>query len=139
MGTIKFVRPEEASWIDRSKFGDAAGQIIPKTNKSKVHLEGSDTEPHLFEPGFAPNTGAEPHAHGVDEVFHIIEGELHFGRQVYPVGSSVYIPAYTLYSFTAGDEGCRFLNFRARRDSSTYSKEELVEYLRAERGAVVDG
>ena len=133
MGTIKFVRPEDTQWIDRSKDTDATRQIIPSTNKSKVHLPGSETEPHLFEPGFAPNTGAAPHAHGVDEVFHIIQGELRFGQQVFPVGSSIFIPAYTLYSFTAGDEGARFLNFRPRLDRSSFTKEELVSYLRSQR------
>lgn len=132
MATIKFVRPEDAQWIERNRENDTRG-IIPSTNKSKVHLPGSATEPHLFEPGFAPNTGAAPHAHGVDEIFYILEGELRFGQQIYPVGSSIYVPAYTLYSFNAGDEGCRFLNFRPRLDRTTLTKEELLEHLRKQR------
>jgi mannose-6-phosphate isomerase-like protein (cupin superfamily) len=134
VGTIKFVRPEEAEWIDRSTYDDDPRQIIPRTNRSKVHLPGSESEPHLFEPGFAANTGAAPHAHGVDEVFHIIEGEMKFGRRTYPVGSTIFIPAYTLYSFEAGDEGCRFLNFRPRRDASTFTRQELAEHIRGQRG-----
>lgn len=130
MPAITFVRPGESTWVQRDQDSEHTASIIPRTNRTQVHLQGSDTRPHLFEPGFAPNTGPAPHAHAVDEVFYILEGELRFGRQVYPAGSTIFIPALTLYSFTAGDDGCRFLNFRARLDPRTYTPAELVEILR---------
>ena len=33
----------------------------------------------------------------------------------------------TLYGFRAGPDGCRYLNFRARADSTYFSKEHIVE------------
>jgi hypothetical protein len=48
----------------------------------------------------------------------VVEGTLHWGERVLEAGGSMFIPADTLYSFTAGAEGARLLNFRARADHS---------------------
>jgi hypothetical protein len=32
-----------------------------------------------------------------------------------------------LYAFRAGAEGCRYLNFRARADSTFFTKEDIVD------------
>jgi hypothetical protein len=44
------------------------------------------------------------------------------GSRSYPTGSAVFIPGNTLYSFRAGPEGLRFLNFRARADFTYIAK-----------------
>jgi hypothetical protein len=69
--------------------------------------------------------------HRTDEIIYVIEVELHLGARVLRAGSSVYIPANTLYSFTAGPNGLRFLNFRAVRDDSHVLKADFL----AERAA----
>jgi hypothetical protein len=43
---------------------------------------------------------------------------------------SSVLPARTLYSFTAGDEGLQFLNFRPRRDMTYITKDELMQERR---------
>ena len=55
-----------------------------------------DAEPQLFEAKYPANNKVEAHAHHVDEIVVITEGEIHFGKQVYGVGSSVFIPKMTL-------------------------------------------
>jgi hypothetical protein len=52
------------------------------------------------------------------------------GRQVLRTGSSMHIPAMTLYQFKSGPDGLHFLNFRAHRDTSYFSKDEFL----AQRG-----
>jgi hypothetical protein len=89
------------------------------------HAGGPD-QPHLFEVRFDANTLASPHAHGVDEIIVVVEGEIHFGNKVFAVGSSISIPKDTLYSFRAGPEGVTFLNFRSVRDGGVFNREQLL-------------
>src|SRR5262249_59718587 len=79
----------------------------------------------MFEVEMEPNHGPHPHAHAEDEIMFVLEGEMHFGRRVLTPGASAYIPAYTLYSFRAGPNCLRFLNFRARTASPFFTTEEL--------------
>ena len=91
------------------------------------HHPGSENEPRLFEVQYPPNAVTESHAHDADEIIVVIEGELRVGKRTYGVGSSIYIPKLTLYSFQAGPEGLRFLNFRtAASKIARISKDELV-------------
>ena len=84
----------------------------------------------LFEIRLEPNLQITTHAHADDEIIAIVEGELHVGRRVCGPGSSIFIPGNTLYGFTAGAEGCRYLNFRAQADSSYFGKDDFVEARR---------
>ncbi len=117
MATIEFIRPDDASFRPGSESAGA---------KYWVRHPGAEGPLELFEVHFEPNTGPQPHAHEVDEIIVVTEGELHFGKQVYGVGSSVRIPAMTLYSFTAGPEGAAFLNFRAESARGLIKKEDFL-------------
>lgn len=96
----------------------------------RYHL-GTDAQPQLSEITVPPGVTLPSHAHATDEIIYVTHGELHLGRQVLPAGSSVYIPGDTLYSLRAGPEGLRFLNFRPHRDSTYYTKEEVVARKRS--------
>jgi hypothetical protein len=48
------------------------------------------------------------------------------GARVLRAGSSAMIPGKTLYGFSAGADGLRFLNFRARRDATFHTKEQFM-------------
>lgn len=82
-----------------------------------VHHEGSEFTPQLMSIQFDPNDYIQPHAHRVDEIMVVLDGSARFGRQVFEQGSSVFIPAGTLYAFTAGPEGATILNFRPVKDT----------------------
>ncbi|HVF76538.1 MAG TPA: hypothetical protein VM938_15990 [Acidimicrobiales bacterium] len=90
-----------------------------------VHHPGADGELQLFEVRLLPDAVVEAHAHAVDEVIVVVEGEIVFGRRRYGPGSSVLVPGMTLYSFRAGPDGLTFLNFRGTADTSLVTKEEL--------------
>ena len=72
----------------------------------------------LFEVKFPAGYRAAPHAHEQDEVMVVLGGEMHVGRDILRPGSSVAVPAYTIYSFKAGPEGLHFMNFRPTMDIS---------------------
>lgn len=101
------------------------------SNQLRAYHAGGADEPQMFEITVQPNCGPPAHAHAEGEIMYVLEGEMHVGRRKLTPGCSVYIPGYTLYSFRAGPQGLRFLNFRARKDSGLITKDELVAMRRA--------
>lgn len=103
-----------------------------------LHL-GSESELYLHEGHLLPEAKVESHVHRTDEIIVVMEGELHLGARVLRAGSSVYVPANTLYSFRAGATGLRFLNFRAVRDDSHVLKDEFLAERAAARALKDEG
>lgn len=96
------------------------------TQDMRVCFEGNDNAPSLVEVRCSPDKPAVPHAHLVDEIVYVLEGELVVGNRHYGPGSAIYVPAETLYSFHVGPQGVRYLNFRPRRDDSYVSKDDFM-------------
>lgn len=90
-----------------------------------VHHRGSADELQLFEVDVPPGEGASRHAHEQDEIIYVLAGELRFGARMVSAGDSVYIGGRTLYSFLAGPDGARFLNFRPCLDASFITAAQL--------------
>jgi hypothetical protein len=88
------------------------------------------SEVHKPPPAGAP----APHAHDVDEIMYVLEGELILGNRHYGPGSAILVPADTLYSFAYGETGVRYLNFRARRGQRV-TKDEFMARRHARIGA----
>lgn len=91
-----------------------------------IHEPGDDETLQLFEVDFEPGCRVQLHAHDEDEIIYILRGELHFGRQVLRPGSSLFIKGKAFYSFSAGPEGLRFLNFRPRADHAYHTRGETA-------------
>lgn len=109
-----WVTPEVASQISQREL---EASII-------LHEQGGEDTLRLFEVSLLPDTVVDVHAHVEEEVIYVLEGELFVGggqRSLQP-GSSIYVAGSTLYSFRAGPEGLRFLNFRPRSDNSYIAK-----------------
>jgi hypothetical protein len=130
MAAIKFVHPstKEDFVSAADALGDEAFRLSPAERGVSLYFRhpGGPEELQLVETTFPPGAANEPHAHVVDEIIFVLEGEIRFGRRVFGVGSSVYIPKLTLYSFRAGAQGVTFLNFRACRDTSGIKKDEFL-------------
>jgi quercetin dioxygenase-like cupin family protein len=123
----RFIRAEESApkeAVDQMSEAERAVELF-------MRHPGSAHEPQLLEVRFPPGTASRPHAHEEDEIIVVLEGEARFGARVLGPGSSVFIPAMTLYAFTAGTVGVRFLSFRPRRDDSVIGKAELLARSRA--------
>jgi redox-sensitive bicupin YhaK (pirin superfamily) len=128
MGTIRIVEADAVQW---ARVGDFPGSEERFSEAelnchARVHHPGSEADPQLFELRVPPNTEIPSHAHTLGEIIYVAEGELHFGKQVLPAGSSVFIDGQTLYSFRSGPDGLRFLNFRPRQDSDYLTKDEFL-------------
>lgn len=62
------------------------------------------------------------HSHSVDELIHVLAGELWFGRHRLGPGSTVAIAADRRYGFRSGPEGFAFLNYRADASQQTIER-----------------
>jgi quercetin dioxygenase-like cupin family protein len=90
-----------------------------------THEPGLDGSLHLQEYKFLPGASVSLHAHDLPEIIYVIEGLLKVGNRMMAPGSSIYVGAETLYSFAAGDEGCRLLIFMASGIYKYFDKDAL--------------
>jgi quercetin dioxygenase-like cupin family protein len=111
-------------------------QLVPlagddESAGTRIVHAGDDGALQLQDVRYPPHSVIEPHAHRIDEIIFVTEGQLHVGAHVLVGGDSLYIPSHTLYGFRSGDDGVRFLLFRGERDSTYLSKEQLLAERRA--------
>jgi quercetin dioxygenase-like cupin family protein len=128
MGSIRFVRPEDQVFTKRE--GDAV-TYQPEGADVRGHefcyiFPGGTDELQLLEVHLPAHAEVRPHAHSLDEIIVVIEGELRFGARTCGPGSSVYIGADTLYGFRAGPEGVTYRNFRSQGGANYQSKDEFL-------------
>jgi hypothetical protein len=102
---------------------------------ARVVVAGDEATPQLLDVRYTADHVVAPHAHHEDEILFVVEGDLILGARTLHAGDAVLIPALTLYGFTSGPEGLRFLNFRPRRSAGILSKEALRVRRAERRGA----
>lgn len=130
MGKVRIHNADELIWTKiRDRAGDPPPKIYEYLAESELdssmvfHEFGSESELQLAELTFIPNAEAVIHKHDNDEIMYVVSGEMHFGNRVLKAGSSIYIPGNTFYSFNAGPNGLRVVNFRGKADISFYAKQ----------------
>lgn len=120
--TIRVHHPEQLPWrkIGDIPMGWMRDHIDPTELEGQLafHEPGDTASPQLMEMRLEPHTLVAPHSHDEPEIFFVVEGSLHWGEHMLAAGGSMFIPADQPYSFHAGAEGARLLNFRARVDHS---------------------
>jgi quercetin dioxygenase-like cupin family protein len=129
MGTPEFFDASTSSFTKLVDVFAGRATTIPAAELASTAVRVHHSAPdglQLFELRLEPGTRGEPHAHVEDEIIVVVEGELRFGARTLGAGSSVMVPGGTLYAFVAGPEGCTFLNFRPRVDSSYITRAEFV-------------
>jgi len=131
MAAIKFFDPASTEFMKPvDVYSDALKERLTAAEVADTSIRLHHGEPgrlQLFEIHLEPGLEISTHAHADDEIIVVVEGELHFGRRVCGSGASLFIPGKTLYGFRAGPDGCRYLNFRARADSTFFTKEDIVD------------
>jgi hypothetical protein len=95
------------------------------------HESGTDGSLHLSEYRYLANASFDLHAHDKSEIIYVLEGTLILGNRRLGPGSSAFIGEYTLYAFTAGEQGVRILIFKADGRDKYFSKEDFLR-IRAE-------
>lgn len=129
MGTVQFFDASEQQFTNLVDVFAGRETPVPEAELAATDVRAHHSAPdglQLFELRLAPDARGESHAHVEDEIIVVVEGELRFGARTLGAGSSVMVPGGTLYAFVAGPEGCTFLNFRPRVDSSYITRAEFV-------------
>jgi quercetin dioxygenase-like cupin family protein len=126
MATIQFMHERDATYVrvkdlvSGTDGVDRGNSPVPEEEQlgleTRYYFPGDDETPQLFEVRCEPGTAVQPHSHVTDEIVYVLEGDIVFGARNYPSGSAVLVPRDTLYSFRAGPNGLRFLNFRGSAD-----------------------
>ena len=62
------------------------------------------------------------HSHSVDELIHLVAGEVWVGRRRLGPGATLAIAAHRRYGFRSGSEGFAFLNYRADASQQTLGR-----------------
>ena len=136
MPQVRFAHSEDIAMVPTRERAPA--ETLQKLSEgerntaSRMLFPGTDRELQLFEVEVQPGDRIEGHAHEHDEIIYVLKGELRFGQRHCPAGAAVYVPAHTLYGFSAGPDGCNFLNFRAEADYSYITREEHFRTRREE-------
>jgi quercetin dioxygenase-like cupin family protein len=73
----------------------------------------------VMQTGRASQYESPAHSHSQDELIHLLSGEIQLGRWTLGPGDTLYVAADRRYTFTSGDAGFSFLNYR--RDASWHS------------------
>ncbi len=128
MKNIQFAFSKDIICRKVADFAPAGFLKLLSTEESetevKTHFPGGEHRLFLMEVKDVPNAQATLHAHEKDEIFFILEGELHFGNRICSAGDSVSILAGTFYTFRTGPDGCRYLKFTGAADNSFITKDQ---------------
>ncbi|MGE4431286.1 MAG: cupin domain-containing protein [Sphingobium sp.] len=135
------VRVHEATSLNWLSVMDvAAPDLLPRLGEAEkashvaFHEQGDAQSLQLFEIAYEPGADIEVHAHHEDEIIYILGGSMKLGNRTVGPGSSLFVQGGTLYSFMAGPDGLKMLNFRARRDDSFITRDAFrTEYARTGR------
>lgn len=63
---------------------------------------------------FGPGYALPRHSHSSDCLYYIVDGEITMGKRVLGAGDGFFLPAEQPYTYTAGPQGVKLLEFRHR-------------------------
>lgn len=131
MGRIRIVTPDERRQSTGSGGTGAADGLLLTEGEHGAYkytyfpVDGEGLE--LKEVHLPPAAVVRPHAHTHDEIILVTEGSLTLGARELPSGAALFVGKETLYGFTAGPDGCVFLNFRPNPHVGYIAKEDFVK------------
>ena len=137
MSQVRVLDFEELPFRSHEEM-DALTPAEREGTTSRQIFDGVDGGLQLFEVEIAPNVRVDSHAHLADEIIVVTRGSIVLGSRKCEVGAAVLIPARTLYGFSGGPQGGRFLNFRATADNSYLTSPELLKLRRKARLDVIE-
>ena len=130
MARIRIIEAQAIDWqpVAAAVPPDVAARMSRAEREADVRIlhSGQNGQAQLFEARIAADEIVSLHAHAADEIIYILDGELRMGRKRLGPGSSAYICGNTLYGFSAGADGVRFLNFRAAANTPFITRDEFM-------------
>ena len=108
MGRSIIMHIDEAPWVRREPSSRGQDTLF-----GKQFIGDPEKGPWLYINSVTPGAVAAPHSHTMDEIIFIVEGELLLGDRTCGPGTVIFMEHGTVYTFTAGENGARFLNIRS--------------------------
>lgn len=131
MAPVRIHEDDPVHWRQISDWTPDAIKVqisdLELASSIRVHEPGSENSLQLFEVQFLPHTLVDIHAHDEEEIMYVVAGEMLVGKRALRPGASIYVAGSTLYSFRAGPDGLRVLNFRPRIDSTYHSRDAVMK------------
>ena len=128
MKKIEFVNARDIAFRKVSNFAPESflKLLSDEEHKTEVktHFPGGGDRLYLIEVKEVPDAQATHDAHEKDEIFCVLEGEMHFGSRICAAGDSISILGGTLYTFRTGPKGCRYLKFTGTADYSFITRDQ---------------
>ena len=130
MARIRIVASDDDAWRRTDELvAPATAAVMSRAEREadvRMLHTGADDGLQLFEARIAPNETIALHAHAEDEIIYVLDGELRMGRKRLGPGTSLFVAGNTLYGFSTGPAGVRFLNFRGRANTSFIPREAFL-------------
>lgn len=111
---------DEAGNMRVASFPSETAEGVFRTIDAGVG-NGSETKLLFAVPGmslvyawFKPNFPLPRHSHNADCLYYVLAGEMKFGTESLSPGDGVLVPSNTPYTFSTGDDGVEFLEFRTK-------------------------
>lgn len=98
---------------DLRGFKDALGAGFSDGSLVRVLFDNKMTGFSLFYNWFKANFVHVRHSHSTHCLYYILSGEVHLGARVLRAGDGFFVPAETLYTYSAGPHGVEVLEFRS--------------------------
>jgi uncharacterized cupin superfamily protein len=130
MARIHIIASDDVAWQRTDELvAPATAAVMSRAEREadvRMLHAGEGGGLQLFEARIAPDETIALHAHAEDEIIYILEGELRLGRKRLGPGASLFVAGNTLYGFSTGPAGVRFLNFRGRANTSFIPREAYL-------------
>lgn len=114
MGPVRFRDSKAQAWV-HTVAAMPANTIDNKEHPDiafKSFIHQSTDSLYVEEIYYSPRVTGDIHAHGKDEIFYVLEGELIAGGRTLKEGSSMFVKGGTMYNISMGDKGARLLKIQ---------------------------
>jgi len=123
MAKVRLTTEDQQAWIvsgdrDLDEAERAKLRQGELTSAYRIREPGDVRSPQLVELRYEPDAVVSLHSHDEDEIIYVLTGEMRINNRKVGPGATLTVPGGVFYGFTAGPEGLRILNFRARPDAS---------------------
>ncbi len=131
MPEIMLIRDEAEPWQEVPDFWKAKQKAGDPGLRFKVLIPQGAASANMQRTEYYPGHHEAPHSHPEDEILYILEGQIHFGRDVLGKGDAIFVPRNKTYSLHTGDSGCTFVRIGLSSHQTSLSEEDLAAMAKA--------
>ena len=124
MSEIMLIRDEAEPWQEVPDFWKAKQKADDPGLRFKVLIPQGAASANMQRTQYYPHHHEAPHSHPEDEILYILEGAIHFGRDVLGQGDAIFVPRDKTYSLHTGETGVTFVRIGLSAHATSLSEED---------------